>query len=1034
MDSYPLLGVQKKDDDKNHAPSNANDSAIYQLWKQVFGDTKFISEFNQAWNWSEFELGDELTQYNCARGSAVSGGDVYLICKGKVRLLVFDKSLKKEVSIQLLHANQIFGGDNAFCNRYEEYRAVASSNGVIAKISLQHLDIWLQRYPTLSDYLSEITKSRQKLIFFKTLTELGSAKLALPQTSPILQKLLPHFLSTEISAGLPLITAFPSQGHFWLVSGEISSISGKYQPPKVGESWASESAIHSDFISRTDLSLFYLPEENFDLVAQILPELRSQEKTGNEIYEKHNSVDSENFQQEAKDTDYHAQYPQFDKQHSNRRWCWTYPFIQQQSSSDCAAASLAMISRYWGKRFSLNSLRSIAHINSMGAELIDLANAAQSLGYQSLPVRASLNQLESQSLPFIAHYSGNHYIVVWQIKDKRVFISDPAIGKKWLSRWEFEANFTEYALLLYPTELFYNKKSEAISFSRFYQFFRSNRFLLAKIIIISILLPLLGVAPALLTQNAIDAVITAKKLDSLDILALGFLVSGLGRITLTAVRQNFLDYLSNRLDINLIGDFINHTLELPLSFFASRRVADILSQIQENPKIHRFFTRQAISTILDGLMTVIYFGLMAYYSWQLTFVVMGFILAMMGLSALASLFLKKLRREYSFDSATQNSTMVEMITGVVTIKIAAAESFLWRHWQERFKQMVKTRQKGQNLTNGLQFASSLINHLGNTSVLWYGTHMVINSQISIGEFVAFNMLMGNTINPILALVKLWDEFLEIQVSVERLGDILTTSSVEKPQKTLIELPAIRGDLHFENVSFRYDSSQQHHILKNISFHIKPGQIIGIVGASGCGKSTLIKLLGGLYHPCSGRILIDGHDITQVSPYSLRSQLGIVMQEFFLFSGNILENITLYNREFSIEQIQAAAKLAGAHDFIQKLPLGYSTRIGERGIRLEKWQEQKIAIARSLIKNPRILLLDESSSYGDSQSEYQFEQNLARFNSAFINTSSTFRTTFIVTPSFNSILSADCILVLDRGVLADQGTHEELNKKNTVYPS
>ncbi|MGB3653820.1 MAG: ABC transporter transmembrane domain-containing protein [Rivularia sp. (in: cyanobacteria)] len=1016
MDSYPILGVQEADDDTSNIPSLTARSAIYQLWKQVVGDTNFPSEFNQAWMVSEFELGDELTQYNCTEHSAVSGGVVYLICQGKVRLLAFDAFLKKEVSIQLLHPNQIFAGDDAFCEGYQEYRAVASSSGILAQISLQHLHLWLQRYPALSDYFSEISKSRQKLIFFKTSTELRS------QNTSTLKNILAYFLGTQVKAGSPLI-ASGLEGRFWVVSGEISSL--KNHPPKVGASWGYPNPIQPDLISLTDLSLFYLPKEHFDLVAEIVPELRSGKEVRAQDVNEEEQDYIESEQQEVLEEDNRTEYAQFENQHLPRRWFRIYPFIQQQNSSDCGAASLAMISRYWGKRFSLNTLRSIAHIDSIGAEFNDLADAARSLGFQALAVRGALCELESQPLPWIAHYQGNHYIVVWRFNDKRVFISDPAIGKRSLSRSEFVENFTGYALLLSPTELFYRKENKTVSFSRFYNFFASYRLLLGKIAVISLLLSLLGIIPAVIAQTVIDAVITVKNFDYINIFAVGFLVFGFGRIALTALRQHLLDYLSNRLDVTLIGDFISHTLKLPLSFFASRRVGDILCQIQENPKIHRFFTRQAISTILDGLMTIIYFGLMAYYSWQLTLVVLGFILLMMGLNAGASLGLKTLSRKYSFDSAAQNKAIVEMITGVTTIKTNAAQSSLQWRWQELFEQAIETRQKGQKLTNSLQLASNSIHHLGNTVVLWYGIQMAINSQISIGEFVAFNMLVGNTINPMLALVKLWDEFLEVLISVEKIDDALATPSVES-QKPLTELPSIRGEIDFENVSFSYDDSPSENILQNVSFHVKPGQTIAIVGKSGSGKSTLVKLLAGLYHPNSGRILIDGYDTTQVSPYSLQSQLGVVPQEFFLFSGTILENITLYDREFNLCGVETAAKLAGAHAFIQALPFGYSTIIGEGGIKLTKVQQRKIAIARALVKNPRILILDEAN-------DYKFQQNLARFNCASVNTAST-RTIFIVTPSLNSIQNADAILVFDRGVLTDQGTHEALMRKSRVYPS
>jgi len=1044
MDSYPKLGVQKTGNDTTNSPSLDASEAVVQLWQQVIGDTKKPSDFSEAWNRHEFDLGDELTQYNCAQPSDANGDVLQIVCQGKVRLLAFDASLGKEVSIQLLHPNQIFGADNAFCNQYQEYRAVASSDGTLAQISLQHLEIWLQRYPALFDYFSQISKSRQKLIFFKTLTQLRSAKLPLSQNNSTLEKILPYFLETEINAGSHLITASPSDGHFWLASGEISSISGKNRPPIVGESWGYPDAIQPDLISRTDLSLFYLPKQHFDSVAEIIPQLKtvevgSNEELNNDKVDEDFAVESENFSQEDPECGLVNEYVQFLNQHPPRRWFGIYPFIQQQNSSDCGAACIAMISQYWGKRFSLKTLRSIAHINYMGAELNDLANAALGLGYQSLAVRGSLNELESQVLPWIAHYQGNHYIVVWRIKDELVIISDPAIGKKWVNRKEFEANFTGYALLLSPTENFFSKKNEATSFKRFYQFFGKHPLLLATIIVVSILLALFGVVPAILAQIFIDAVTTTQNFDSINIFAFGFLVFGFGRIALTAVRQYLLDYLSNLLDISLIGDFISHILELPLSFFASRRVGDILSQIQENPKIHRFLSRQAITTILDGLTTFLYFGLMAYYSWQLTLLVVSFVLATMCVLAVGNLFLKQVRRQYAFDFKTQNSLVIEIITGITTIKTENAENYLRSRWEEYFNQMMKTRSSGQNFTNSLQLTSSLINHLGSTTVIWYGTQMVVNSQISIGEFIAFNMLIGNTINPMLALVKLWDEFSDMVVSVERLDDVLATDTEESTQKALTVLPSIRGEVNFENVSYSEGVSiaepdlQPGNILHNISFYVKPGQTIGIVGSNGSAKEALVNLLTGLCHPGSGRILIDERDITQVSPYSLRSQISVIPQEFFLFSGTILENITLYNQEFSLEQAQAAAKLAGADAFIQELPLGYST-IVEGSIRLDAKQQQKLAIARALIKNPRILIIDEANSVLDSLFEYPFQHNSVGYNPVLIDTSQEFRTTFIINPSLNTLVKADTILVLDRGVVADQGSHEELMIKSTIYPN
>jgi HlyB family type I secretion system ABC transporter len=463
---------------------------------------------------------------------------------------------------------------------------------------------------------------------------------------------------------------------------------------------------------------------------------------------------------------------------------------------------------------------------------------------------------------------------------------------------------------------------------------------------------------------------------------------------------------------------------LPLKFFESRQVGDILTRVQENQKIQAFLMRQAISTWLDTMMGVVYLGLMLYYNWRLTLLALSLIPLIILLTLIATPLLRKISREVFTAAAEQNSLLVEMLTGISTIKATATEREVRWRWEDRLTTLINVQFKGQKLGNGLQVISGSINAIGSTAMLWYGATLVIQGDLTIGQFVAFNMLIGNVIGPILALVGLWDEFQEVLISVERLNDIFAAQPEETAHQPMLVLPTVRGDIQFDDVTFHYEQAEGHNTLQNISFTVAAGATIAIVGRSGSGKSTLVKLLQALYYPISGRILIDGHDTRHVSPHSLRSQLGVVPQDCFLFSGTILDNIQLYRPEYALEQVVAAAKMAEAHPFIQDLPLGYNTKVGERGANLSGGQRQRVAIARALLGDPAILILDEATSSLDTESERRFQHNLEQISRD--------RTTFIIAHRLSTVRNADRILVLDRGVLIEQGTHAELIAQPGIY--
>ncbi|MBE9005386.1 ATP-binding cassette domain-containing protein [Fortiea sp. LEGE XX443] len=1009
-------------------------SDILLIW--LSGNEKLVRNLSPAFEMREFNLGDELVD------QAPNSQGCYIICQGQVRLVSWNATLQREVAASLLGVGETYGADKLFTDEPLAYRAIAASAGKLAFISTTKLKQWCDRLPQLLDYLHRVSAIRQTLLFFKTTVDVQQVtKSHTKLSSHTLKEFVPYLEQVKVSAGSVLSQSTPSDaGHFWLRSGEIYSLENPSALfPSVGNSWGYPEPVPTDWIAKTDLLIYKLPREQWEKAKAIAPQLlgvSSQPMITDKPTVTHqhhkNSVATTpkvNLQKPSSLTDSNLiAFPLPSKQ-SRPRFGQRYPFIQQQSTADCGPACLAMISRYWGKKFSINVLRNISNVGRSGASLKNLATAAESIGFQARPVRASFNRIANQKHPWIAHWQGDHYIVVYRVQKNCVIVSDPAVGRKKLNLQDFQAGWTGYALLLTPTPQFQAVESTKPSLRRFWGAFLPYRSLLIPIIIASLLLQVFGLVTPLLTQIILDQVVVHKSLSTLHVFIIGSLVFSIWRIGLGSIRQYMLDYFSNRIDLSLITGFITHTLNLPLQFFATRHVGDIITRVQENQKIQVFLTRQAVAAWLDALTAVVYVGLMAYYNLQLTFLVLALLPPIILLTVVASPILRQVSREIFNEAAKQNSSLVEMLTGVATVKAAAAERELRWRWEDHFTSTVNAKFRGQKLAIILQVISGLINTLGSTALLWYSATLVIEDKLSIGQLVAFNMLIGNVIGPVLSLVNLWDELQEVMVSVERLDDIFSTQPEETAEKSMLVLPNLRGEVRFENVTFRYSVDDDRNILQNISLEAHSGQTVAIVGRSGSGKSTLVNLLQSLYYPTSGKILVDGHDIRHVSPQSLRRQLGVVPQECFLFSGTILENITLYRPEYSLEQVIEVSKLAEAHAFIQTLPLGYNTKVGERGSSLSGGQRQRIAIARAILCNPRILILDEATSSLDTESERRFQQNLRRISRV---SETEERTTFIIAHRLSTVRNADHIIVLDKGVIAEQGTHEELMALQGLY--
>ncbi|WP_193193993.1 peptidase domain-containing ABC transporter [Nostoc sp. MG11] len=702
-----------------------------------------------------------------------------------------------------------------------------------------------------------------------------------------------------------------------------------------------------------------------------------------------------------------------------------YPFFAQQSASDCGVACLVMVSRYWGKQFSINRLRDLANVNRDGASLRGLSAAAESIGFTTRPIKASLDQLAKQKLPAIVHWEGKHYIVVHEISQKKVVVADPAIGQCTLSHAEFKANWTGYTLLLQPTVLFKDAKETTTTTWQFFELMKPHGLVMLEIFIASVFIQIFGLITPLFTQLILDRVVVQRSELTLTAVGLGLVMFSLFRVAMMGLRQYLLDHTANRVDLALIVGFIGHTLRLPLKFFESHYVGDIVSRVQENRKIQRFLSGEALSILLDLLTVFIYVGLMFWYSWKMALLSLVIVPPFFLLALIATPFLQKISRKIFNAFASESSYLIEFLTGVRTVKATAVEQTVRWHWEELLDKEIKTNFSGQIINNRLQIFSNTIQAMATTLLLWFGAHLVIQNQLTIGQLVAFNMLLDNIIAPFQRLTVLWNELQEVVIAVERINDVLDAEPEEDlNHQSRQSLPPIQGEICFNNVTFRYHPESDINVLENLSFILKPGQTVAIVGRSGSGKTTISKLVLGLYPPTDGKVLIDGQDINSIFLRSLRQQVGVVDQNTFLFGGTIRENISLGHPEVSLSEVIEAAKLAGANEFIKNLPMGYETQIGEGGGLLSGGQRQRIAIARALLGNPRLLILDEATSHLDTESERIIQKNL--------NTILKGRTALVIAHRLSTVQNADLILVLDRGMLIESGTHSELMAKRGHY--
>ncbi|WP_204138048.1 peptidase domain-containing ABC transporter [Halomicronema sp. CCY15110] len=695
-----------------------------------------------------------------------------------------------------------------------------------------------------------------------------------------------------------------------------------------------------------------------------------------------------------------------------------YPFVRGRGDIEGMLACMEMVSQYFGMPFRRDIIRRI------------LTNQRDRLGQLSLPLagkvaefmglRTQMTQVPASAisrLPTPALISWEEgYAILYETNAKARVLAVPDVGLIQRSPIEFEETWGDEGevVLLEKTR---ETPQERFGLSWFIPSLKKYRWVLVEVLIASFFVQLFGLANPLMVQVIIDKVIVQNSTDTLQVLGVFLLVIAVFEAILTALRTYLFVDTTNRIDMALGSEIIDHLLRLPLRYFDNRPVGELSSRVNELENIRKFLTGTALTVVLDAVFSVLYIVVMFIYSWLLTLVALATIPLFVFLTVLVAPIVRKQLRVKAERNASTQSFLVEALSGIQTVKAQNIELRTRWQWQERYASYVSAGFNTVLTSTTAGAASNFLNKLSALLVLWVGAYLVLQGELSLGQLIAFRIISGYVTAPILRLAQLWQNFQETALSLERLSDILDhPCEAEEQGRNQIQMPDIQGQVTYENVAFRFAPSGPLQLV-NVNLEFPAGQFVGIVGQSGSGKSTLMKLLPRLYEVESGRILIDKYDIGKVELYSLRQQVGIVPQDSLLFEGSIQENISLTRPEADDNAIIMAARIAGAHEFVMDLPLGYNTRVGERGASLSGGQRQRIAIARTILHNPRLLILDEATSALDYDTEKQVCNNLKTWAQD--------RTVFFITHRLSTIQDSDTILVMDRGAAVEQGTHEEL---------
>ena len=655
-------------------------------------------------------------------------------------------------------------------------------------------------------------------------------------------------------------------------------------------------------------------------------------------------------------------------------------------------------------------------------DFLTLVRAAKQLGLKARAVKVKAKRLAHTPLPAIAQFNDGGYAILARVSGAKALLQRPGQSPQEMRVGDLVKEWSGFLMLATTAETLAGARRK-FDITWFIPVIAKYRKLLGEVLLASFFLQLFGLITPLFFQVVVDKVLVHRGLVTLNVLVIGLLAIILFETLLGGLRTYLFSHTTSRVDVELGARLFKHLLALPVNYFESRQTGQTVARVRELENIRDFITGSALTVIMDLLFTVVFLIVMWHYSPTLTLIVLGAIPFYAGLSVAITPALRARVEEKFQRGAANQAFLVESVTGIETLKSMAVEPQMRARWERQLAGYVRASFRLIVLSmlgsQSVQFISKVVMAL----ILWSGAHQVIQGELSIGQLIAFNMLAGQVSGPVLRLAQLWQDFQQFRISIARLGDILNNPAEPGHNPNRPALPALRGRIQFERVTFAYHACGGE-ALRDLDLEIPEGTVAGLVGRSGSGKSTIAKLLQRLHAPGRGRVLIDRVDLTQVDPAWLRRQIGVVLQENILFNRSVRDNIALTMPSASIERVMECAEMAGAHEFILELPHGYDTLLEERGTNLSGGQRQRIAIARALIADPRILIFDEATSALDYESERIIQNNMRAICRE--------RTVLVIAHRLSTVRMADEIFVIDKGRVVERGAHDELLSGGGFY--